>query len=456
MKMDILNFNSVTNNLPKANSKSQNSSNSFDGVFAKVNNSNDAKYEKNSTKELSQVSRQQSKYDDNYKQNDNVKKADNSEDDSLKPVPKEVKDALKKAGMSDEEISKINSLKDLKDNVEPDKLLSVLLSLMGGNFANLDLSNVKDKIGEQIKSIINAEPQKFANVADEAQLKDKLINGLFDKISNEASKGVAIDTGNGDEILAKVKEELALALKEALKDLKSDKKDTKDLLSDMKFISKNLNGKAAEETIKPAESSDNSSDNSSLLNSNSKQDDGFLKNLLSDSNDKISRVTTFMSQLNNNMKVDNNAITDVQKLVINKNTVGTDMIKALKYMQTNDMKDLIVKINPKELGEVIIKVTMEAGAMKASISTANKEAYNLLNSNLLDITNKLENNDIKIQNLSLNIYNEDTTFFKDGSNKDRSGSEQKDKKSQAIGAIGEDESAIDSQNEIDSNVNILA
>lgn len=495
MKIDILNFSSSMNNVTKTNAKSKDisSNNSFDNLFAKATYSNGVKSESNSTKELSQVSQQTSKYDDNYKQNDTVKNNNVSEDDGSKPVPKEVKDALKKAGMSDEEVDKINSLKDLKDKVQPDKLLSILLSLMNGNFSNLDLSNIKDKIGEQIKSIINSDPQKYANVTDEAQLKNKLINGLFDKISGEANGSLVMNTkaskipteliaainGNlkineqnskiqsldkestskntdtkvaSDDILSKIQSELNAVLKDCVKDLKSNKEG----INSFKFSVTNLNGKTAEEIIKPVTDGDKTSDDSSMLNSNSSKDEGgFLKNLLSDSNDKISRVTNFMSQFNN-MKVDNNAVSDLEKVVINKNTVGTDMIKALKYMQTNNKSDLIVKINPKELGEVVIKITMESGVMKASINATNKEAYSLLNSSLSDITNKLQNNDIKIQNLSLSLYNEDTTFFKDGSDQNRSGSEQKGKKAETVGAIGEEELGLDSQSKDDSNVNILA
>lgn len=524
MGIDISNLNSSMNNITKsyAKAKTTTSNNSFDNLFAKVASSKSVKNENSSTKELSQfsnkiskyddynqqVSNETSKYNDNYNQNDTVKNNNVSEDDSSKAVPKEVKDALKEAGMSEEEVDKINSLKDLKDKVEPDKLLSILLSLMNGSFSNVDLSNIKDKIEEQIKAIVSAQPESFTNVTDETQLKNKLINGLFDKISsetngalgtntkasnvkdssnilakltattneklkvnlNEASKvdekrpelqSVNVNTASNttdtksvtkDDILSKVQSELSAALKDCLKDLKANKEET----SNLSLNASNLNAKTAEELIKSVTDKDTTSDNSSLLNSNSsKSDDGILKNLLSDNNDKISRVTNFMTQFNN-LKVDSNTVSDLEKVVINKNTVGNDMIKALKYMQTNNKTDLVVKINPKELGEVVIKITMEAGAMKASINAANKEAYSLLNSNLSDITSKLQNNDIKIQDLSLNLYNEDTTFFKDGSNKNRSGNEQSGKKTQTIGAIGEEEIAIDNPAEADSNVDMLA
>lgn len=489
MGIDILNLSSSINSIAKTNTKSTSSNNSFDSLFAKAVYSKGIKSESNSTKEVLQKT---SKYDENYEQNDTVQNNNVSEDDSSKQVPREVKDALKEAGMSDEEVDKINSLEDLKDKVEPDKLLTILLSLMNGNFSSVDLSNIKD----EIKAIIDADPSKYVNITDETQFKNKLIDGLFNKISKDsnetaaigartfriedmslktqtelaaivdgknfeaqssdmvnASNSTAVKSEASDDILSKIQSQLNAALKECLKDLKTNKEVTSNLTS----MATNFNGKTAEILIKAVGDGDKTSDNSSLLNSSdSKGEDGFLKNLLSDNNDKISRVTSFMSQFNN-IKVDNNAVSDLQKMVIDKNTIGTDMIKALKYMQTNNMKDLTVKINPKELGEVVIKITMEAGQMKASINASNKEAYNLLNSNLSDITSKLQNNDIKIQNLSLSLYNEDTTFFKDGQGRESSGSgKQKERKTDLISAIGNENSELDNVDETDSNLDMLA
>lgn len=423
---------------------------------------------------------------------------------------KEVKTALKESGMSDEELDKINSLEDLKDKVDPDKLLSILLSITDESFTKVDLSNIKDKIKEQIDANIHSNSEKYVNVKDEIQLKNKLIDELFEKVSNDTNgekitntkafgmesrtsnisseltavknenfkvnlkfdenlniaeknhqlqlvdvnKSDIVDTKAivNDDILSKVQSELNAALKDCLKNLKSNSEDT----GKLKFIDINFNGKIAEKLVKSVTDEDKTSDNSSVLNSNgSKGEEGFLKNLLSDDNDKISRVTNFMSQFNS-IKLANNSVKHLEKVVINKHTIATDMIKALKYMQINDMKDLVVKINPKELGEVVIKITMESSTMKAAISATNKEAYNLLNSNLVDITSKLQNTDIKIQDVSLSLYNDDTTFFKSGSDQNRSRREQKGKKAQAIGAIGEEENRIDSQAEADSNVDILA
>jgi len=80
-------------------------------------------------------------------------------------------------------------------------------------------------------------------------------------------------------------------------------------------------------------------------------------------------------------------------------------------MEQNDMKEMTVKLMPRELGEIVIKLTMQNGLMKANITASNKEAYNLLNSNIQDLNKLIGNEEIKIQNVTINIYNGDTTFF---------------------------------------------
>jgi len=486
LKIDSMNINNVLTTTQKSNNRTSKNYDSFDRLFSRVSYVNDKRNLNNDFKERENLSNESIKNADSYRENSRLKS--NVEEDSTKPVPKEVKDELKKAGMSDEEVDKINSLKDLKEKVEPDKLISILLSFMNLNVDSLDISNLKSEIGDQIKDILSSNNEKLVNIKDQSQLKNKLIDGLFEKITNQ---GVLTGSKQNEDLLAKIQAELAAALKDSLEDANVNEIGSKDALVDLKFLSKNLTSqglekvttstKAEENTEKDAladskissknltsqglekvttstAAEENTEENSTMFSGNPKTDDSFLKKLLSNDNDnnKISRVTSFMSHLNN-MKVDNGAAVDLEKITINKNTLNSDIIKAFKFMQTNNMKDLTVKIMPKELGEVVINLTMEGGAMKATITATNKEAYNLLNSNLGDITNKLQNNDIKIQNLTLNIYNEDTTFFKNGQERNRSGNgEQKGKKTDGIGSIEVENNELDNLSETDSNVDMLA
>lgn len=125
-------------------------------------------------------------------------------------------------------------------------------------------------------------------------------------------------------------------------------------------------------------------------------------------------------------------------------------------MEVNDIKNLTVKINPKELGEMVIKITMENGKMKANITANNKEAFNLLNANLQDITDKLQKGTVKIENFSLNLY-EDTTFFSNDKDKSREGFKENNKNSVKENLKLQND-VIEDTNDVEdlSNISILA
>jgi flagellar hook-length control protein FliK len=209
---------------------------------------------------------------------------------------------------------------------------------------------------------------------------------------------------------------------------------------------------------------------------NSKDSEDFFKNYLSDlsvkdnakkskeekildeliskgDKENFSKVNLLVSHLNstaNSMEAE-----AVNTAAANRYTFAADIIKAVKYMEESSIKELYVKITPKELGEVVIRITVEAGIMKANIAASNKEAYQLLNSHLQEIKTGLEG-DIKIQNVSINIYQGDTTFFKDGSKQQE---ERKNQKSNGeIRLLSLEDEVLDADTEIkdDSSINILA
>lgn len=161
-------------------------------------------------------------------------------------------------------------------------------------------------------------------------------------------------------------------------------------------------------------SSDASKDNKS--SGNSSFEEKFLSNFLSEDKDemKISKAVNFMNQFEAVKTLDTSKV-QTPNIVIDKSNLGADVIKTIKFMEINNIKDLTVKMNPKELGEITIKIIVESGIMKASISAQNKDTYNLLNQNIQDISDKLKSMDIKIQSLDINIY-EDSTFFNKNSN----------------------------------------
>lgn len=142
-------------------------------------------------------------------------------------------------------------------------------------------------------------------------------------------------------------------------------------------------------------------------------------------------------------------------VTVNKETLGMDIIKNVKFMMKDAISELKVKVYPKELGEMTIKILSEEGIMKAEIKATSKETYNLLNSNLNEIKKLLENQNIKIQEVNIGLYSEDTTFF---SGEDTRGNQDfKSNKTQKVSGIttGDEEEIIE-ELILENNLNILA
>lgn len=158
----------------------------------------------------------------------------------------------------------------------------------------------------------------------------------------------------------------------------------------------------------------------SIENTTVSKEEAFLKNLIG-KEEKHSQGQNLDLQLNKLTNLDGlNKFTTIDKnlsvevkenITITKANMIEDMVKSIKYMENKGLKDLTVKVMPKELGEIVIKLTMEAGKIKLALNASSKDTYYLLNSNIGELSEKLTDSNIKIQPAEINIYNQDTTFF---------------------------------------------
>lgn len=142
-------------------------------------------------------------------------------------------------------------------------------------------------------------------------------------------------------------------------------------------------------------------------------------------------------------------------VTVNKETLGMDIIKNVKFMMKDAISELKVKVYPKELGEITIKILSEEGIMKAEIKATSKETYNLLNSNLNEIKKLLENQNIKIQEVNIGLYSEDTTFFS-GEDTNENQDFKNNKTQKVSGITTGDEEEIIEELILENNLNILA
>lgn len=172
---------------------------------------------------------------------------------------------------------------------------------------------------------------------------------------------------------------------------------------------------------------------------------------------KVTRAADFMSYFENSVQK-SGEVSSEKPIAITKSDVNNDVIKALSYMDKNGVKDLTVKIYPKELGEISISISMEQGALKAMIKATSKETVEMLALGLKDINEKLNGNNIKIQSVDIGLYEEDTTYYAHGNNQGKAyenggqrGSE-KGRQGSEVNIVEEDvisEANVKASNEID-------
>ena len=118
----------------------------------------------------------------------------------------------------------------------------------------------------------------------------------------------------------------------------------------------------------------------------------------------------FTEVLNSKNDVASSLISEVKPVAVSRETVATDVVSNVKYMVKNQVEQLTVKIYPKELGEITIKIISEDGIMKADIKSTSKETYTLLNSNMEEIKKHLSNESLIIKEVNIGLY-KDTTYY---------------------------------------------
>lgn len=390
---------------------------------------------------------------------------------------KNIKDELKKEGFSKEEVDKIEDIDDLKDFLKEAEekgdvnsllnIISLVLNVINKNSDNAS-NNLTEDFLKDMKNISKL-LEKFINSKMPTE-KQELSKEILEKIQSVLKSK---ETSNFDKSIIKTiynklfKSEIGS--KDALVNNMSPVEF--ELKSKLQNILTKVEGKENFK-LQPTNIFDSNTIKSSFQSSKDSLLDGQAKNqnendFLSkfvdsdqkDSGEKIDKAVNFMSRFKTEDTGSLISKGDIQNVVLNKDTINTDMIKTIKYMQTNSIKELSVKIMPKELGEVIIKLTMEGGIMKAHINASNKDAYNILNNNLSQIQEKLQANNLKVQDISLNIYNEDTTFFKEGSNNSEDESSRQNNKNKETSSKIDSLEGLDAEENVsslDSNVNMLA
>ncbi|WP_066872292.1 flagellar hook-length control protein FliK [Clostridium mediterraneense] len=286
----------------------------------------------------------------------------------------------------------INLIKDIKSYILSDKF---------------DIGEFKNFLGDILTSI----NIKNNNLVD---LKDSKLNNFFSNFIKEIKEFNEFESMD-DNLSEK------LAIKEVLSKLLNEDKDIsvdlEVLREKFNIIKENFTTESNKTNIVQAESMVNldemnietnfNLDSKNLSQENNKEElskeDKFLSKLISSENQNrfdlnLQRIQNFskLSETNNEISV-------------NKFTINSDIKNMINHMSLNNIKELIVKVNPGNLGEIAVKLITEGEKMKAVINISEKETYALINSS--DIKQHLSNENIKISEVEISLYKDDTSFF---------------------------------------------
>lgn len=284
-------------------------------------------------------------------------------------------------------------------------------------------SNNDDKVDELKEKLEELEEESKSASKDEVNdILTELLNLLakFDIKEDLTSKAEINENASSSNSLNSILEKILRNLSDDLVD--NNAQNTKNIKNLMTEISNIIdNNKSQTEKVSILEdmlnknySQDNKesstkNEGSNFTGSKSSKEDKFLNSLIGDKDSSFDKINLYASRT---ATMQNQGADTVRGLTINKATFANDLVKDIKFMSNNALKELIVKVNPGNLGEMTIKLVQEDGIMKANLKVNSKETVALISQNLTDIKKQLAEQNIKIADVSVELYQGDTTFFR--------------------------------------------
>lgn len=195
------------------------------------------------------------------------------------------------------------------------------------------------------------------------------------------------------------------------------------------------------------------SNKSNVLDLKPKKEDKDL-NVLENILDKNANV---FSQVSNKTFIqESNADKNIPTVTIRANQMADDFIKMVKYLKNNNIEEIKVNINPKELGDMTIKLMKDSEATKVFINVSKEDTFHMLSKNIGDINKHLFDLGIKSKDVVVTMKSNGENFFSDNLsqqfNKREESRKQKRNNTKQVSSIEE----LEEVDNLQQNVNILA
>lgn len=389
------------------------------------------------------------------------------------------KDSMK--NISKEDIKAIQSLMlDLENLLKKDKGLEKVSGLLEnselgkvnelGKVSELEKLNLKE-LGIDLSKQLN-------KLMENDEFKSKLTKNNLDFLDN-VIKEISKEIKDSSVILTKDEEN---SFKEVLKNLQkeikkekpngdnstaiknSDKNTSLEDEATNKIVDKKITNLSNDKNFKENNQGEREKPKDLMVKTDKEiqiktsSEDKVLDKILKGDSDNLDKFSLFQKRLDISKSME----VKPEIRAVDSRNLREDIIRNVKFMVTNTMKELTVKVYPKELGAITISLIQAEGEMKAILKPTSKETYSMLMQNSDEMKKILGEQNIKISSVQISLYNDDTTFYKDSEftngfmndSGNKSGEERHNNKTANNIAVSEDELSDEASR--DSNVDMLA
>lgn len=176
------------------------------------------------------------------------------------------------------------------------------------------------------------------------------------------------------------------------------------------------------------------------------------------SEDTIENQINILNNMNFNIDI-NEAVNgeSLQQIVINQDTIAEDIVQTVEYINNNNIEELTVKMNPKDLGEITISLLRGEAESKCIIKVKEEETLGLIKAGLEDIKQHLTSLDIPVTKIEVEMKSHNENDFSGNFNEQFSENKNQNRKNEK-GTKTEikHESIKNDKSSLESDIDLLA
>ena len=341
-------------------------------------------------------------------------------------------------------------IKDVIQSYEKDELIEFVEDDKEDNLNKID-ENLIILANRIFNNISYKEKQQFDITEDNADFKNNtqmdmnIVNNNVNKQQEIVDNLIAFveSSSNKDNIQNKID-----FIKKAF-----DFNEVKSKLTDLVESNFNLQNSKDEFTNNVEKSLDFASELEAISN---------FKILSMKDNIKVNDSKNEINFLNNIAMTNNNANLEVktenlEPHVVRSEYIANDIVESINYLKVNNLEEIKVKMNPKDLGELHIKIIKENNVEKVFITLHNSESFKLVKDNVAEIKNHLNNLDINVNEVNVEMKSENRDDFSQNLNQQfNKGNNKQQRRAVKFEIENENESSIENDLlKTDSNINRL-